>query len=77
LLLVSSPFPPVASPANILDWVEAEFAFLSMLWPAAGFAAAAASTSRAVPYPTLSTNVVPASLYNKTVLFAAILVLVE
>jgi hypothetical protein len=43
-----------------------------MLVPAVGLAVELASLSLAVPMPTLSTRVVPASLYSKIVLLAVI-----
>lgn len=76
---MSCPLPSVSSlpPVSIDSAVEEGRALRSMLWPAAGIAALVDSTSVAVPIPTLSTTVVPASLYKTTVLFEVIALVVE
>lgn len=51
---------------------EVLFAFLSILPFAAGLAMAADSLPMAVPIPTKSTNVDPASLYSLMLLLSAI-----
>jgi hypothetical protein len=63
LLSVSSPLPKsLSAPVIILSTVEEVFAFLSRLFPFPGLARAVPSLSFALPNPTLSTTVVPASL---------------
>ncbi len=73
LLSVSSPFPANSSPPPlpIDSAVELLLAFRSMLPLAEGVAAAAPSTSPAVPIPTLSMTASVSSI-NSTVLLAAI-----
>ncbi len=58
----------------MLSLVEDEFAFLSILPLSAGPDAAVVSTSVAESNPTLSTTVVPESLY-KTMLLLAVMAL--
>lgn len=79
LLSVSSPFPAVSSVPPLVNdsGVEMLVALRSMLWFVAGTAALVDSTKLAVPIPTKSTIVSPASLYSVTVLFAATALEVE
>lgn len=75
LLSLSNPLPKVDSEPPVLrvSSVELAEAFLTILSLASGLVAKPlASTSTAVPNPTLSTTVTPASLNNVTVLFVVI-----
>lgn len=80
LLSVSSPFPSVASPANMLSAVDPELAFLSALLLAAGAVIGVPSIRPldTTPIPTASTTV-PESAgpsLNATLLLSAIVALV-
>src|SRR3989344_9048191 len=74
LLNESCPFPSSSSdPPTPIDVAsELTLAFLSMLLLLEGLLVAAVSKSVAIPIPTLSTIVLPASLYKSTVLSAVI-----